>query len=130
MEINSMKLKLLKMTLLNFQDFMKKHELKNDTMEKSELQRVCKLPIYPRDTKIYSVEGFVNIDNESQRGIHWTCFIAKDNKSYYFDSFGGKPDKFLLNELPKPLIYHKYRIQDMCDSKLCGSYCLYFFLSN
>ena len=59
-------------------------------------------------------------------GSHWTCFIVKDNKSYYFDSFGGQPDKFLLNQLPKPLIYHNYKIQDI-NSKLCGSYCLYFF---
>ena len=32
-------------------------------------------------------------------GSHWTCFIIKDNKSYYFDSFGGQPDKFLNNYL-------------------------------
>ena len=59
-------------------------------------------------------------------GTHWTCFIVKDNKSYSFDSFGGAPDKFLLNQLPKPIIHHKYKIQDN-NSQLCGSYCLYFF---
>ena len=56
-------------------------------------------------------------------GSHWVCFIIKDNKSYYFDSFGGQPDKFPLNQLPKPIIYHNYKIQDII-SKLCGSYCL------
>ena len=56
---------------------MKKYNLKNDTMNESELQR----------------------------GTHWTYFIIKDNKSYYFDSFGVQPDKFLLNQLPKPIIY-------------------------
>ena len=35
---------------------------------------------------------------------NWTCFIIKDNKSYYFDSFGGQPDKFLINQLPQPNI--------------------------
>ena len=59
-------------------------------------------------------------------GTFWTCFIVKDNKSYYFESFGGNPENFLLNQLPKPIIYHKYKIQDT-NSKLCGSYCLYFF---
>ena len=59
-------------------------------------------------------------------GTHWTCFIVKDNKSFYFDSFGGQPDKYLLNQLPKPIIYHKYKIQDI-NSKLCGPYVLYFF---
>ena len=59
-------------------------------------------------------------------GSHWTCFYIKGNKSYYFDSFGGTPDKFLRNQLTKPIIYHNYKIQGI-NSKLCGSYCLYFF---
>ena len=114
------------MKLFNFKDFMKKYKLKNDTMNESELQKIYNYPIYPRDSKIYSDRGFVNIDNGSQGGSHWTCFIVKDNKSYYFDSFGGAPDIFLLNQLPKPIIYHNYKIQHI-NSKLCGSYCLYFF---
>ena len=114
------------MKTLNFRDFMKKNKLKNDTMTESELQRVFNYPIYPRDSKIYSNKGFDNIDNGSQGGTHWTCFIVKDKKLYYFDSFGGQPDRFLLNELPKPIIYHIYEIQDI-NSKVCGSYCLYFF---
>ena len=62
-------------------------------------------------------------------GTLWNSFIVKDNKAYYFDSFGGQPDKFLLNQLPKPKIYHNSKIQDI-NCKLCGSYCLYFFLFN
>ena len=94
------------MKILNFKDFMKKCKLKNKTMNESELQRVYNYPIYPRDSKIYSDRGFINIDNGSRGGSHWTCFIVKDNKSYYFDSFGGSPDKFLLKQLPKPIIHH------------------------
>ena len=116
----------INMKLLNFKDFMKNYKLKNDTMNESQLQRIYNYPIYPRDSKIYSDRGFVNIDDGSQNGTHWTVFIVKDNKSYYFDSFGVQPDKFLLNQLPKPIIYHNYKIQDI-NSKLCGSYCLYFF---
>ena len=67
-------------------------------MNASELQRIYNYAIYPRDSKIYSDNRFVKIDNGFQGGTHWTCFIVKDNKSYYFDSFGGQPDKFLLNE--------------------------------
>ena len=114
------------MKILNFKDFMKKYFLKNDTMNESQLQRVYDYPIYPRDSKIYSDKVFVNIDNGSQGGTHWTYFIVKDNKSYYFDSFGGQHDKFLLSQLSKPIIYHNYKIQDM-NYQLCGSYCLYFF---
>ena len=116
----------INMKLLNFKDFMKKYNLKNDTMNEFQLQSVYNYNIYPRDSKLYSDKGFVNIDNGSMGGSHWTCFLIKDKKSYYFDSFGGQPDRFLLNRLPKPIIYHNYKIQDI-DSKLCGSYYLYFF---
>ena len=114
------------MKVLNFKDFMKKYNLKDDTMNESELQRVYNYPIYPRDSKIYSDKRFVNIDNGSMGGTHWTGFIVKDNKSYYFDSFGGTPDKFLLKTLPKNLIYLNYKIHDI-NSRLYGSYCSYFF---
>ena len=102
---------------------MEKFNLKDDTINESEIQRVYKYPIYPRDSQIFSDKGFVNIDNGSMGGSHWTCFIVKDKKSFYFDSFGVQPDNFLLNLLPKPIRYHNYNIQDI-NSKLCGSYCL------
>ena len=114
------------MKILNFKDFMKKNRLKINTMNESELHRICNLPIYPRDSKIYSDKLFVNIDDVRMGGTHWTCFIVKDNKSFYFDSFGGQPDKFLLNQLRKQITYHNYKIQDI-NSKLCGSYCLFCF---
>ena len=114
------------MKLLNFKDFMKKNNLKNDTMNESELQKIYNYFIYPQDSKIHSDKRFVNIDKGSQGGSHWTCFIVKDNKSYYFDSLGGAPDNFLLEQLPKLITYHNHKIQDI-DSKICGSYCLYFF---
>ena len=81
--------------------------------------------MYPRNFKIYSDKGFFIIDNGSQGGTHWTCFKVKGIKSDYFDSLGGQLGNF-LNQLPKPIIYHKYEVQDT-NSKLCGSYCLYFF---
>ena len=58
--------------------------------------------------------------------VELVFFYINDNKSYYFDSFGGQSDKFLPNQLLKPIIYHNYKVQDI-NSKLCGSYCLYFF---
>ena len=95
-------------------------------MNESQLQKVYNHPIYPKNSKIYSDRRFVNIDDGRLGGSHWTCFIKKDNKSYYFDCFGGSPDNFLLNQLPKPIIFYNYKIQDI-NSQLCGSYCLYFF---
>ena len=90
------------MKVFNFEDFMRKYNLKDDTMNESELQRVYSYPIYPRDSRSYSDKGFVNIDDGSQGGNHWTCFIIKDNKSFYFDSFGVQPNKFLLKKVAKP----------------------------
>ena len=95
-------------------------------MNESDLQRVYIFDIYPRDSKLPIIKGFLIIDNGSQCGTHWTCFIVKDKKSFYLDSFGGQPDKFLLNQLPKPITFRNYKIKDII-SKLCGSYCLYFF---
>ena len=114
------------MTILNLKNFIITCKLKKDTVNESELQRVYNYPIYPRDSNIYSNKLFVNIDDGSQGGSHCCCFVVKDNKSFYFDRFGGQPAKFLLNQLPKATIYHNYKIQDV-NSKLCGSYCLYFF---
>ena len=114
------------MKTLNFEDFIKKYKLKDDTMNESELQIIYSYKIYPRGSKIYSDKGFINIDNGSKGGTHWTCFKVKNNKSYYFDIFGEAPDKFLLNQLPKPIKYLNYKIQDI-NSQLCGSYCLFFF---
>ena len=114
------------MIILNFRDFMKKYNLKDDTMNEFELQTVFIYNIYPRDSKTITDKAFVNIDNGFQGGTHWTCFTLKDNKSSYFDSFGGQPDNFLLKHLPKPIIYYNFEIQ-VIVSRLCGSYCLYYF---
>ena len=67
------------MTKLGFEDFMKKYKLKNDTMNESDLQKINDYPINP----IYSDKGFVNVDDGKMGGSHWTCFIVKDNKSYF-----------------------------------------------
>ena len=108
------------MKILNFKGFKKKHNLEKTTVNESELQRVSNYTKYPRDYKVYSNLAFVDIDNGSTGGSHWTCFIVKDNKFFYFGSFGGQPYIFLLNQLPKPIVYHNYNIQDI-NFKICGS---------
>ena len=97
-------------------------------MIESHLQKIYNYPIYPRDSKRISNKGFVNIDNGSQRGTHCTCFIVKENKSFYFDSYGGAPDKLPLNQLPKPIIYHNYKIQDINSNYVAHT--AYTFLHN
>ena len=92
-------------------------------MNESEIQGVYNYRIYPRDSQTLSYKRFINIDGGRFGGSHWCSFIVKDNKSYYFDSFGGQPDTVLLNQLPNPIIYRNYKIQDI-NSKLYGIYCL------
>ena len=59
------------MKILYFKDFMKRYKLKKDTMNESELQRNYNYPLNPRDSKLYSDTGFVNIDNGQMGGTHW-----------------------------------------------------------
>ena len=40
------------MKIKNFEGFMKKYNSKNDTMNESDLQRVYKYHLYPRDSTI------------------------------------------------------------------------------
>ena len=42
---------------------MKEYNLKIDIMNESQLQENYNYPVYPRDSKIYSDRGFVNIDS-------------------------------------------------------------------
>ena len=115
------------MSILSVEDFMKKYNLKNDTMNESDLQKIYIYPIYPRDSKICSDKGFVKIGYGSQGVNRWTVsYIKVKKKTFHFDSFGSAPDKFLPNQLPKPILYHNYKIQNN-HSKLCGTYCFYFF---
>ena len=56
---------------------MKKYNLKNNTMNESQLQKIYNSPIYPRDLKIFSDTGFVKIDDGRMGGSHWICFYSK-----------------------------------------------------
>ena len=89
------------MTNANLKDFRKKLYFKNDTMNESELQRFFNYPVYPRGSKICSDKMCVNIDNGQMGSSHETAFSVKNNKSFYFDSFGGAPRNFSRNQIPK-----------------------------
>ena len=68
------------MKILNFQDFMKKYKLKNDTGNEMDLKRVYNYKIHPTDSKVITDKGFVITDNGFQGDTHWTCLHTKDNK--------------------------------------------------
>ena len=46
-------------------------------MNESDIQWIYNYSLYPRDSKMYSDKGFVNIDNGSEGGSHWICFKRK-----------------------------------------------------
>ena len=105
---------------------MEKIDLKDDTIIESELHRVYKYKRYLIGSKIYSDKGFRYIDNGSTGRTHWTAFYMNKKMSRYFDPIGGNLNSFLIHQSPKPVLNRRYKIQDII-SKLCESYCLYFF---
>ena len=105
---------------------MEKYNLENDTLSESEIQRLYNYRIYPRDSKQYSYKYFVNIENGTIGGSHWTDFYVKNIRSFFFDCFGESVVKFILNQLLKTNKYHKNKYQ-IFNRNFCGTYCLYFF---
>ena len=110
MEIKSVKLLLLKKTIIIFKDFMGKYNLKNDTLNETDLQNVSNYKFFPTDSKVYSDKGF-EYRRWFSRWFSLDFFMMRDHKPYYFDSFGGQLDKFLLNQVPEPITYLNYKIQ-------------------
>ena len=101
---------------------MEKFMLKDQTMNKSQLQKIYNYPINPRKSKIFSDEGFVNFDDGSMGRTVWTCFCIKDKKSFNSDSFGANPEKVYLSNYMKPTNFNIYKKKDL-NSNLCGSFC-------
>ena len=52
--------------------------------------------------------------------------LYKSYKLFNFDSIGSQPDEFLLQQIPNPIPFQNHKFQDLY-SRLCGTYCLYFF---
>ena len=71
--------------------------LKIDTSNERDLQKLCNYSSYHRDSNFYSDKNVANNNYGSLGGTQWVCFYIKNNKSSYFDSFGGNRDKLLPN---------------------------------
>ena len=78
MEINFVKLTLSKRTILNLKEFMKKNNLKDDSLNESELKRVYPSFIYLRDSNLATDKGFAFADIGRTGATHWTCFHIKN----------------------------------------------------
>ena len=111
---------------MTFNDFIKKHNLKNKATSNIKIQQVLSslslnvVGIYLRDGPFKSDIGIVNL--HPSKGTHWVCYI---NESY-FDSYGcvcpKKLSKFII-ERNGFCLYSEYQIQK--NDSYCASYCLY-----
>ena len=106
---------------MTFNDFIKKHNLKNKATSNIKKQQVLSslglndVGIYLRDGSFSRDIGIVNL--HPSKGTHWLCYINEN----YFDSYGCSPTKKLSKFIIKRngyCLYSEYQIQKN------DSYCL------
>ena len=117
---------------MTFNDFVRKHELKNKATSNIKIQQVLSslglndVGIYLRDGSFSSDIGIVNL--HPSKGTNWVYYI---NEKYY-DSYGCVPPKKLSKFIIKRYgycLYSEYQIQK--NDSFCSSYCLYIiYLTN
>ena len=111
---------------MTFNDFIKKHNLKNKATSNIKIQQVLSslslnvVGIYLRDGPFKSDIGIVNL--HPSKGTHWVTYMNEN----YFDSYGVvcpiKLSKFIIKRNGFCL-YSEYQIQK--NDSYCASYCLY-----
>ena len=112
---------------MDFNDFIKKHNLKNKATSNIKIYEVLKkigldskVGIYLRDGMFSTDIGIVNL--HPTKGTHWVCYINEN----YFDSYGcvcpKKLSKFIIKRNGHCL-YSEYQVQK--NDSFCASYCLY-----
>ena len=112
--------------MITFNDFIKKHNLKNKATSNIKIQQVLNsiglnnVNIYLRDGPFSSNTGIVNL--HPNRGSHWASYINEN----HFDSYGVVCPKKLSKVIIKRnglCFYSEYQIQK--NDSYCASYCLY-----
>ena len=115
--------------MTKFNDFVRKHNLKNKATSNIKIYKVLKkigldstVGIYLRDGLFSSDIGIVNL--HPTKGTHWVCYINEN----YFDSYRCSP--------PKKLSIFAIKQNEFClnsedqiqkNDGFCESYCLYIF---
>ena len=111
---------------MTFNDFIKKHNLKNKATSNIKIQKVLNsiglnnVGIYLRDGTFESDIGIVNL--HPSKGTQWICYINEN----YFDSYCIVCPKKLSKIIIKRkgyCLYSEYQIQK--NDSFCASYCLY-----
>ena len=111
--------------MMDFNDFIKKHNLRNEATSNIKIQQVLNsiglnnVGIYLRDGPFSSDIGILNL--HPSKGTHWVCYINEN----YFDSYGCVSSKKLSKFFIKRngyCLYSEYQIQK--NDSYCASYCL------
>ena len=109
-------------------------ELLNKTQTDAILRQIF-LGVFASD-KIPCITNFpaaliVNLDKSDSPGSHWiSLFFTKSNKCEYFDSYGRKPNNYILTYIAKQaksFIYNNVCVQDFWTIS-CGQMCLYYLV--
>jgi len=79
-----------------------------------------KLPNKPNKNEC----GILNLDDSRGNGTHWTAWFRRNNKNYYFDSYGIQPPLELQRYLTGTIFYSTEKIQPKGEV-FCGHLCLY-----
>ena len=72
----------------------------------------------------------INLDTKTDKGTHWVALAIRDKEAFYYDSFGGKCDDYVVQFCKKyrlKLGINTYIIQDL-KSTQCGIFCFGYFL--
>ena len=111
--------------MMTFNDFVRKHDLKNKTTSNIKFQQVIlslsldDVGIYLRDGPFKSSIGIVKLD--PSKGTHRFCYINEN----YFDSYGcvcpKKKSKFIIKR-NRYCLYSEYQIQE--NDSFCAGYFL------
>lgn len=85
------------------------------------------IPMQKLSREMGSWSIIMNTDPLSKPGQHWVAVLKKDNKCYFFDSYGQAPTKY-QPDLWKPFSRCERNQKDYQQtlSTVCGDYCIFF----
>lgn len=72
--------------------------------------------------------GALNLDDSDGFGTHWCAYLKKNNKVFYYDSFGNlcPPQEFVDYVGKNSVIFYNYKQYQKFDTYTCGHLCLKF----
>jgi len=104
------------------------NKVNSDLVLKQVFLGVFPIDLIPKIQK-YPSALIVNLDASNLPGSHWVAlYFNKNNECEYFDSYGRKPELFILKYISKnskKFVYNNKCVQDLWTIS-CGQMCLYY----